>query len=272
MDPCESNGWSIVTSAPSNSAFAGVLAGFLFTGLVFLFQVPLSNTYAPGGKDWKDVHAPVMALFSVTFLDLGFDSYLFSRVAGFSSDAAGKNNHTMESLCNGVWMEAMAASGMLAVGAVALGIGLGYLLVAYDAKSMNLEGLARMIGGCVVFGVPLLLLCTSFNFYEAIWKWNQPNWAALGTTFSGYAVAAVAGSCFYLSSRRGKCSREKFVQCSTYGVAGYAVLGPAFAAVVVRFPQDDLAAPACWVVFCTIVISLVIPAVLSAFLAGGAAN
>ncbi|MTK05408.1 hypothetical protein FF096_26035 [Micromonospora sp. CP22] len=42
MDPadaCASHGWSIITSASTNSQFAGVLAGFVFTGIVVLFSL-----------------------------------------------------------------------------------------------------------------------------------------------------------------------------------------------------------------------------------------
>jgi len=282
MVDCETNGWSVVTSAPSNSAFAGILAGFLFTGLVFLFQVPASNAQqqAAGRPTWAEAHAPVIALFSATFLDLGFASYLFGRVAGFSAEGVRPGDtDAVRTLCNAVWMEAMSASGMLAVGAAALVVALGYLLVTFESTVTYLKRLAWFTGIGVLLGAPLLQVFTSFNFYEQIWEWEKAGHgedvrSAIALTVASAVVAVITGVWFYLSSHRrgGKNDHRKFLEYGAYGVALYAVLGPTFAAVVVEMPPEWLAAPTSSLVFGTIVVSLIFPAVIAALLAGGAAT
>jgi len=49
MADCVTNGWSIIMSAQANSNFAGILAGFLFFGLIYLL-----------GKDEKRVKIVVV--------------------------------------------------------------------------------------------------------------------------------------------------------------------------------------------------------------------
>jgi hypothetical protein len=110
---CLSNGWSVVTSAPSNSQLAGVLAGFVFTGVIILYA-------SPGPRA-----ARTIALLCAAFVVLGFDSYLFSSISGNDADP----------LCGRVWSEAMAASGMLAVGGVALVGAIGWLLAVRDGEA-----------------------------------------------------------------------------------------------------------------------------------------
>src|SRR2546430_17357926 len=94
-DGCPSHGWSIITSASTNSQLAGLLAGFVFSGIVILFALK-------GPK-----HTKALGLFCATFTVLGFDSYIFNLVSGDTSDP----------YCTRVWSEGMAASGLLGGGA-----------------------------------------------------------------------------------------------------------------------------------------------------------
>ncbi|HEY9302833.1 MAG TPA: hypothetical protein VIO95_00915, partial [Mycobacterium sp.] len=98
MADCGINGWSIVASAQASSNFSGILAGFLFFGLIYLL-----------GREEK--RGEVVLLFTASFIILAFASHLFSRISGFSApdpDAAS---------CKGAWMAGMMASAMLVVGA-----------------------------------------------------------------------------------------------------------------------------------------------------------
>jgi hypothetical protein len=259
MVTCGTSGWSIVTSASPNSQFAGILAGFLFTALVFLFQTT--------GK-----HSPVIALFTASFLVLGFDSYLYSAVSGFSAED-NADSRTVSLVCNGVWIEGMAASGMLVVGAAALIVGLGYLLVAHDVTATYLRGLATFTGAAVLAGAPVLLLFTSFNFYEFVFA--QPKWSLIYWASGGVAgLTAIAGYvCFKWSHRANNTYvRIAFLKLTSYSVAAYAFIGPAFAASLLRLPRDWIIEPnvALWVV--TVIVSLVLPALILVGLAGGAAE
>jgi hypothetical protein len=111
-----SHGWSIATSASTNSQFAGMLAGFVFTGIVILFAMRGSR------------YTQILSLLCPTFVVLGFDSYMFSHVTG--SD---------DSLCTRVWTDGMFASGMLAIGAGGVVASVCWLLATHaeDAGDGN---------------------------------------------------------------------------------------------------------------------------------------
>src|SRR5262245_6476686 len=96
MNGCPTHGWSVIASASMDSQLAGVLAGFVFTGIVLLF----------GRHGPKNIQA--LGLFCAAFVALGFDSYLFGELSGGISDP----------FCVRIWTEEMTAAGMLAVGAM----------------------------------------------------------------------------------------------------------------------------------------------------------
>lgn len=157
LPSCISHGWSMVGSAPTNSTFAGVLAGFVFTSVTILIARPGSrNTQALG-------------LLSCAFVVLGFDSYLFSAVAGAANDTD----------CARVWAEGIPSSGMLAVGGLAVVTGISWLLAAREAEygqqphdddagitwpTVRLDSVSRAMAHGVAFGVALLLASTVFDY------------------------------------------------------------------------------------------------------------
>ncbi|UVO11215.1 hypothetical protein NM962_14615 [Mycobacterium sp. SVM_VP21] len=215
----------------------------------------------------------MIALFLASFLVLGFDSYLFSRVSGISIPE-NADSRVVSFLCHGVWMEGMAASGMLATGAAALIVGLGYLLVAHDSRAPYLQGLAILSGLGVLLGAPLLLLFTSFDFYESIF--DKPNWVIIYCVSGGAAaLTAIAGIMSFRWSHKynsGDKNNLKLVTSASYAIVVYAILGPAFAAIVMRLPDSVVIDPhpALWIL--TTFISVVIPACIVVGLAGGIAD
>lgn len=251
---CGVNGWSIVTAAPPSAGFAGILAGFLFTGLMYLF-----------GKSQSKALPPVIALFSATFLILGLTSYLFTRVAGF------KGPDTL--LCRRMWMEGMVASGMLAAGSASLVVGLSYLLSEFDPNDAPyLDRLAVIISGGVLIGAPVLLLFTSFSFYEQLGISLSP--LVYGASGCGVCVLLfVAFVCYKLTHHSAKTdTRQKWIAFTSYLVASYAIIGPVFASAIIRLPSEWIADPYPWLFAATLVVALAFPALVMVGLAGGAAG
>src|SRR6201995_6086756 len=152
MADCGTNGWSIVASAQASSNLAGILAGFLFFGLIYLL-----------GRDEK--RGEIVSLFTASFIILAFASYLFSRISGFS--APSDPGPATASACKGAWMAGMIAMAMLDVGAATMTVGLGYLLVSYDPKSnrTHLQRLASVSAGGVLVG-PIFFPSRPLNFYD----------------------------------------------------------------------------------------------------------
>jgi hypothetical protein len=98
-----------LTTAPTLSQFAGLLAGFVFTAIVIL----------PGSQLPASFRTRSLALLYVAFLILALDSFVFAQVGAEPSRCA-RN-----------WTTWILASGLLQVGVVALVCGLGWLLLAH---------------------------------------------------------------------------------------------------------------------------------------------
>lgn len=172
---CTTHGWSVITSAATHSQLAGVLAGFLFTGVVLLF----------GRKGVS--FTQTIALFTATFFILALDSYQYSLIAG-NVPAQGK----FDIQCPYIWSQMMPAAGSLAVGAVALACGMSWLLTGHveaSTKSSNarmgrsrrskrtpapsldrtLNKLAAVVVVGMIIGAMLLLLATTLDYFEAVY-------------------------------------------------------------------------------------------------------
>lgn len=249
MADCGSNGWSIVTSAQANSNFSGILAGFLFFGLIYLL-----------GRDEK--RGEIVSLFTASFIILAFASYLFSRVSGFSAPS---DAHATASACKEAWMAGMIAIAMLVVGAATMIIGLGYVLVSYDPESerRHLQRLATVTAGGVLVGATLMLF-TSVNFYDELL--DRPN-QTLTWTFIVLAVVlvlSVSGVTYTFSRGPGKRQiRDTYIEWAVYVIGGFGISGTILTGVAARID------PSRWVSWLVIIVSLGFPAIIVAMLAGG---
>ncbi|MEV6242655.1 hypothetical protein [Lentzea sp. NPDC051838] len=251
---CPGNGWSVITSAPTNSQLAGVLAGFVFTGIIILFG-------RPGAKNTQ-----TLGLFAATFVVLGLDSYLFSLVSGGNTDP----------MCARVWSEAMAASGMLAAGAMALIGGIRWLLshhldddaveLASDSKIVDLDRLSRFMLYGVATTVMLLLARTALDYFEVVFGNHGPGWLRWLVSLSPVAVGVVAAWLGWKRARReadGSIETAKRSSSATaLGLLIYAVIGTVFAGTLTSLPTTWWSPTPMFFVLLTMVVGLVVPAVL----------
>ncbi len=178
---CTTHGWSIITSAATHSQLAGVLAGFLFTGIVFLFT--------RSGRD----HTQTIALFTATFFVLAIDSYEYSVIAG-NKPAEGKFGEQ----CPYIWSQMMPAAGSLGVGGAALTCGVTWLLADHAATSPHvpvspnrwrfrrtpppppsppllrpdhtLSKLGGLVVTAMIIGTMLLLIATTLDYFESVYS------------------------------------------------------------------------------------------------------
>ncbi|MGW4330095.1 hypothetical protein ACWEKR_29915 [Nocardia sp. NPDC004573] len=176
------HGWSIIESAATHSQLAGVLAGFLFTGIVFLF-----------GRTNRDNNQTI-ALVTATFFVLALDSYEYSIIAG--------NKPAIENLaaqCSLIWSQMMPAAGSLGVGAMALSAAVAWMLAGHveaqaghgpDRALYRLGGLvvSMMIGGAM-----LLLIATSLDYLESAYGERPLIWGIVTPVF-GLAIMAASMS------------------------------------------------------------------------------
>jgi hypothetical protein len=251
MVDCGTNGWSIVTSAQANSNLAGILAGFLFFGLIYLL-----------GRDEK--RGEIVSLFTASFIILAFASYLFSHVSGFS--ASSDPDPATASSCKGAWMAGMVAFAMLVVGAAAMVVGLGYLLVSYDPKTdrSHLRRLAHVTTWGVLVGA-IFLLFTSVNFYDELL--DRPNRHRIWTLIVLAVVVVLSVSFVTYTSSRGpggrRQIRDNYIEWAVYIIGSFGIVGTVLTGIATRIE------PSRWVSWLVITFSLSFPAIIVVTLAGG---
>jgi hypothetical protein len=250
---CPSYGWSIVTSASANSAFAGILAGFVFTAVTILItREGVRNTQALG-------------LLSCAFVVLGFDSYLFSSLSGSATDTD----------CARVWDQGVPASGMLAVGGLAVVTGVSWLLAdrAVDSDDqrakdagitwplIRLDRVSRAMAHSTGFLVALLLGATILDYGK--YGFGGDATGPLSLTAVVCTVVVLAASLLLTLFRNSHSDSpiaghiaEAAFWLSSYGLLSYAVATTIFAGYISdisqRFPVD----------LATVLLGLVAPSVL----------
>ncbi|WP_229075170.1 hypothetical protein [Actinoplanes sp. DH11] len=160
MDDCSSRvDWNPVEVGQSHSQLAAVIAGFLFTGVVFLLGRPRPNT--------NDSYPYVLMIPS--FFILLLDSFLFSVISG-------------EQVCNRAWTETMIAAGLL--GAGSLGIFGGLAWVVYNVRPGQREPLSIVLATSHLIAIVILLhLQTTTVYYlrDLYPDDGMPDWLTMTT-------------------------------------------------------------------------------------------
>jgi hypothetical protein len=247
MADCVVNGWSIIASAQANSNFAGILAGFLFFGLIYLL-----------GKD--ENRGEIVLLFTASFIILAYSSFLFARVSGFSAPS------DSVSFCKGVWIVGMVAFAMLVVGVATMIVGVGYVLVSYDPKSdsAHLRRLATVTTLGILVGATFLLF-TSVNFYDELF--NRPHHHLIWvSSVLAIVVVLVLSAITYTTSRGAggkRRIRDNYIDCTVYVIGGFGLAGAGLTGFATRID------PFHWVSWLAIIVALGFPAIIVVLLAGG---
>lgn len=269
-DRCLSNGWSIITSASTNSHLAGLLAGFVFMSIISLFG-------RPGPKNTR-----TLGLLCAAFVVLGFSSHLFGTVGGGAADP----------WCERVWSEGITASGMLVVGAVALVSAIGWLMASHldavnentgtptsDSRSdrpLDLGRLSRVMVRGVAVGVTLLLGITTSDYLDVMAGGGTPRVLAL--LVDGLPVVALVVLLGWSRARRlGSHKNAKDVtrehaptpslMVATLGTLGYGLFGPVFAGALIHLPDNVWKPASLTITIAGATVGLLFPAALVAILA-----
>jgi hypothetical protein len=156
-------GWSMQAAAPTYSAFAGVLCGFLFLGITTLMTTdrrePTEAGKAAAGAHASEVSGRVridrtaaLMLFLPAFLCLVVSCFLFGEVSGDQVCARGD-------------IGGLFASSFLAVGTLGIFGGISWMLDAYGESNEELRRASAAfiyISYCIVMSA-LLVYAEDFS-------------------------------------------------------------------------------------------------------------
>jgi hypothetical protein len=216
--------WSAKEAAPGQSVIAGVLAGFVFLGVVTVLSVrPKADLPAS---------AALKLLFSA-FFGLAVAAYLFADQAA-------------DSLCVRVSAEETLNGGLLGTFAVIMIVSLTWLVVAYELHGDDTP--LRFLRGLVYFAsafVALLLCTNSYTYLNAVTRNGVSGATAVFIFLIGVLAciaAVVSGSASggRLRARtRPHARQRRAVDLSCWTALGYLAAASITDAIVLAVPNSD---------------------------------
>ncbi len=271
MDRCPGTDWSPIANAPTNSQLAGVIAGFVFAGLVMLLSQ----------RDPGKVRMQALSLLLASFIMLALDSYLYSLIAG---DTA-----TLDA-CPRIWTESMYAGGLLGVGGVAMTSAIAWLFAAHfegfymsrpDMGSGaegpgshfvgfgSVERFARTALYSVATVVSILLSVTGLDYLNVMYDREPPGWLMAAVILYPLGILSMI-IILRFRARRGQAYRNRSrnppehlgaaLHVSVYGAIFYATISMVLVGIAATVPTDKWNAAPSWVPVTTTMISLLLPA------------
>lgn len=275
---CTSDYWSPLTAASAYSQLAGVLGGFLITAIAFLFD---RNTR-------EGVHT--LALFSSAVLILMLNSFVFSLITGSQVPTDGDRG----GICAISWTQSALSTGMLAAGTTALFGGLGWMLARHAVnKSAEPESddagqysFLTALGGWLTFAAAmattLILSETAIDYLHFMFG-RRPDfgWVAL-ITVTAAVVIVVDFALVYLRTRSlrvamADAGTETRLAMRSIKIAALCILALAIVATWVavslsRLPKEWLTTPNVAVVVFVLVLTFVVPTVVSTAICNSVAS
>ena len=275
---CSSDQWSMLTSAGSLSQLAGVLGGFLITAIALLFD----------RTNRESVHT--IALFSSAVLILMLDSYLFSIITGTVVPDDGDRR----GICAIVWTQGAVSTGMLAAGTTAVFGGLGWMLASHavsrsveqEPEDIRAYCFLADLGGWLTFAsamaMTLVLSETTIDYLHFMYGERPPLWVVGLITVSAAVVILVDLWLVYVRTRALRKSlldvaeptrlTLRSIRVATVAMTLLAIIGAWLTMSINRFPKDWLTTPNMAVVVFVIVLTYVVPSLISTAICNSVAS
>jgi hypothetical protein len=145
--------WSPIAAAGPQSTLSGVLAGFVFTGIVVVLSTS-PDTKSPAVE--RSVNRSyALQLLASAFIIFALDSYFTSICAG-------------ELACNRANAEAFLSGGALGTGALMLIAGLSWLLITYSEQAQDIRSLLKVIVISVWVIIVIMFGISGLNVGQAL--------------------------------------------------------------------------------------------------------
>jgi hypothetical protein len=252
VDDCKGTAWDVVGAAGALSQLAGVIAGFVFAGLIVLLSQPrphVSKTEQQTGSARLRALIP----FFATFVAMGLNAYVFGLLAGEEGGA---------DACRRIWTATAIASGMLAIGTVAAVSGIILLVRAYLARehlapsdTQQLASLEKLLTVTIRL---LAMVATALLFqriYELLKVWYSGDLHGLGWVWI-FPIVGVCTAIVVAAVRQPAGKSAQFYDrmlflagvCTVlYSVAGTALVG-FFLGVIPSSDWNSIPAAVPWMV------------------------
>jgi hypothetical protein len=238
--------WSPIAAAGPESALSGVLAGFVFAGIVVILSTkPSPDSRQDGGKTPRSY---ALQLLTTAFIIFALDSYFTSISAG-------------ELACNRAYAESILSGGVLGTGAIMLVVGLSWLLVTYSDNSDEIRLLlTAIIVGIWVVVILMLALSGMGEGQAMLTNRNQ-----YFVDIVPYVIAVSMGVIIFVAARRVKSPSEADLRPKVLRAAltalSAAIISALFTGVASAFSATWWLNPPPWAVDVIVVLSMLVPEV-----------
>ena len=257
------NGWSMLSAAPSESAFAGILGGFLFLGIVTL----MTEQSHPGGRTQnssRHCHSSTarnyyerrtvnreraLMLFLPAFLSLLVSSFMFAEVSG-------------EQVCSRAYAEGIFAASFLGIGGLGVFCGICWMLDVYATENRDLRRTSVIFTFISFFVVIALLADSGEDVIEDAFD-NRAPWYAIDPLiiYGPLLLISIAAARKYFMPKNGHRTRAQLTAVAF--PAAYAVIAVILYSVLTSSPPsawpsnglDD------WKIYLTVRVALFFPAI-----------
>lgn len=220
--------WNPVAAGGPASAFAAVLAGFVFIGMVYVLT-----------EGFERHHGATLMLFMAAFICLAASSYIGTLVSG-------------EVACLRAWSEVMFASGLLSVGSTAIFGALTWLLPARYGRDPLVR---RFVITCALLMalITLQLLTVSVQGFLLDVP-GQGHLRALSGWFTLVAIGLVPSA--WLLGRTNAVVERRRIASAASAVLLFASLSLVFLAPIGNRPKSQWVSPPHWIVLVSTLIPL----------------
>jgi len=244
-DSCGSS-WSPIVAAGPQSALSGVLAGFVFTGIVVVLSTKPDSHGSTIERHKQRSYA--LQLFTSAFITLALDSYFTSITAG-------------ELSCNRANVESALSGGVLGIGAIMLLAGLGWLLVTYSERTEDLRTILIYVLGGVWALIIAMLAISAMDIGQAMLKHRGQGFVDI-VPWAIAALMTVAVIVRALASRRlSDGAIETAVRRAALAALAVGLLSALLTGIASATPTNWWSHPPSGVVDIVIVLSMAIPAI-----------
>jgi hypothetical protein len=246
--------WSPVVAAGPQSALSGVLAGFVFTGIVVVLSTSPDPNSQPHERAQYRRYA--LQLLASAFIIFALDSYFTPITAG-------------ELACNRAKAETVLTGGTLGTGALMLLAGLGWLLVTYSEEVGEIRDILRAMILGIWFVIIVMLAISGQAVGQALlYKRNQDYVDTIP-----YLLALLVAATIAIRARRSMVLAKgepdvyaKFLTGSVKNAALIALIGAIVSAtltgVAAGFSGTWWITPPSWAVYLIVLLAILVPGIV----------
>ena len=260
------SGWDLLSAAPSYSAFAGILGGFLFLGIVTLMTERASSdsthsrrkTGVEKRKGGNSIHARPdkktvdrsrsLMLFLPAFLSILISSFIFGLVSG-------------EQVCARGYVEGIFASSLLGVGALVVFSGIGWMLDAYGESDEDLRRTSLIFTYISYLIVIVLLEVFSVYIINDAFDNKPPDYALVPLIFYGplLIISVVVTRKWFMPNENG---RSRAQLDAVYFPTAYVAITIVTASALNSYHAAEWRSLNDWKTYLALSVALLFPAVI----------